>query len=69
LARSDDHIFDNVVLGVQNNISQFSEILDHILILEVTLDDDRAALRIFKVRKFDKFFDYGIQDPIELFAL
>lgn len=69
LPRLYNHVLNDVVLGVKNNISEFSKILDDILVLKVTFDYYRARLRNSEVWVFDKLFDNRIQNSIKLLAL
>lgn len=69
LALPYDHVFDNIVLSVENNVSEFSEVLNNVLVLKVTLNDDGAALVVLEVGIFYELLDEWIKDPVELLAL
>ena len=69
LPLSDDHILNNIILSVKYNISKFSKVLNHILVLKVSLNDNRASLVVLEVRVLNKLLDQWVQDSVELLAL
>jgi hypothetical protein len=69
LPLSNDHILNNIILCVKNNISKLSKVLNDILVLEVSLNNNRASLVVLEVGVLNKLFDQWIQDSVELLAL
>ena len=69
LPLSNDHILNNIILCVKYNISKFSKVLNDILVLEVSLNNNRASLVVLEVGVLNKLFDQWIQDSVELLAL
>ena len=69
LTLSNDHILNNIILCVENNISKFSKVLNHILVLKVSLNDNRTPLVVLEVGIPNELLDQWVQDSIELLAL
>jgi hypothetical protein len=60
LAHFDDHVFNDVVLRIEDNISQLSKILDDILSFKFTIDYNIIILINSKVRILNEFFNQRV---------
>ena len=66
---SNNHVLNDIILSVQNNVSQLSKILYDILVFKITFNNDLSSMAIPKVGVLDKFLDDGIEYSVELLAL
>jgi len=71
LAVLDHHELDDFILGVENDVSQLSKVLDHVLGFKLTFYHHSlfSALPHLKVRILDKLFNNRVQNPVVLLAL
>ena len=51
----EDHVFDYIILRIQNDVSQLSKVFNHILGFKIALDND--GVMDFKVWVFEEFFN------------
>lgn len=66
LAHFDDHVFNDIVLRIEDNISQLSKILDDILGFKFTIDYNIIGLINGKIRILNEFFNKRVQNPVEV---
>ena len=69
LPLSNDHILNNIILRIKYNISKFSKVLNHILVLKISLNNNRPSLIVLKVGILYKLLDKWVQNSVELLAL
>jgi hypothetical protein len=60
-----NHVFYQLILSIEDDISNFAEVLDHILILNVTVNDDLVVI-ISEYGVFDEFFDEWVYNSVVL---
>ena len=61
-----DQVFYDIVLSVENDVSQLSEVLDHVLCLEVAIDRYQVVGSELEVGIFDELFNQRIKNSREL---
>ena len=66
LAHFDDHVFNDIVLRIEYNISQLSKILDDILGFKFTIDYNIISLINGKIRILNEFFNKRVQNSVEV---
>jgi hypothetical protein len=67
LAWPGNHVLYQLILGIKNDVSDFAEVLNHILILDLTVDDDLFVLMcILEHGVLYEFFDQWIYDSVVL---
>ena len=57
-----DQVFYDIVLSVENDVSQVSEILDHVLCFEVAIDRYQVVGSELEVGIFDELFNQRIKN-------
>ena len=65
------HVLNDLILSVQYDISQLSEVLHNILCFKVSFNQDCLILILikFEIGVLDKLFNNRIKNSIVLFAL
>ena len=64
-----DHVLNNVILCIENDVPELSKILNNILVFKVALNKNRSALVVLEVGILDKLFNKWIEYSIELLTL
>ena len=66
---SEHQVFDDVILSVENDVSELTKVLNDILGLEISVDVDDVVVAEFEIGVLDKFFDDWVQNSAELSTL
>lgn len=68
LARFDEDVLNDVVLAVEDYVSQLAEVLDDVLGVEVAIDDGHVAHSL-EVGVLDELLDDRVEYSVELTVL
>ena len=68
LASFDKDVLDDVVLAVEDYVSEFTKVLDDVLGVKIAINDCHVAYGL-EIRILDELFDDWIEDSVELTVL